>query len=361
MTTSERPDDVVSTWEEAAGQEREPLIVLEPLREYLRDRGLAAEDLDAHPIGTGHSNETYLLSSGAERVVLRRPPRGPLLPRTHDVLREARLIEALRPTGFPAPEVLAICPGREVIGAPFYLMSYVEGVTLDDEIPPAYGEEAPEVIASELMLVLGQLHAIDAAAGEIADLGRPDGYLGRQFSLFSDLLDKTRNRPLPALDRVTAWLGARLPEQHGSTVVHGDYRLGNTMFEASRPRLAAVLDWEMATLGDPLVDVGYCSAMWSVSTDPDTPMSELTPLTRRPEFPGRDFLRDSYGATVGRPIGDLRWYEVFAVWKLAIILEGSYRRYLSGSTDDEYFGRLEAGIPALADLALEWAGRAGDR
>ncbi|MDX6623355.1 MAG: hypothetical protein QOE75_1287, partial [Solirubrobacterales bacterium] len=185
--------------------------------------------------------------------------------------------------------------------------------------------------------------------------GRPDGYLARQIKRFGGLLETNATRPLPELEQVSEWLGANLPDSPAPTVVHGDYRLGNVMFAPREPRLVAILDWEMATIGDPLADVGYMTATWSASADPANAVSDLSPVTRRPGFPGRDDLARRYAERSGRSVDALHWYQVLALWKAAIFLEGNYKRFVAGTTADPYYAELEQGVPALARAALERA------
>jgi aminoglycoside phosphotransferase (APT) family kinase protein len=366
--------DVVHTREEAATLGREPLLVLEPLAAVLDKAGIGSGAIAATPIGDGHSNVTYLLSRGSARVVLRRPPRGPLPPSAHDVLREARLLRQLRPAGVRVPEVLAVCDDVGVIGAPFYVMAFVAGEVLSTGLPVALaggGRAAREAIGFELVDALAELHAVDLEASGLASFGRPSGYLERQVRRFSGLLEQSATRPLPLLEQVADWLAANRPASPPTTIVHGDYRLGNVMFAGcggdsgasgdrgsgaagtspASPRLTAILDWELATLGDPLADLGYLAAMWAEPDDPPNPMLDLSAVTRQPGFPTRAQLAARYAERTGRDASSLGWYQVLALWKSAIFLEGSYKRYLAGSTDDAYFARLGDGVPVLAETA----------
>jgi aminoglycoside phosphotransferase (APT) family kinase protein len=330
------------------------LAPAEPLGAYLDSLGIGSGPARLSPIGDGHSNLTFLVEREGARVVLRRPPRGPLPPSAHDVAREARLLSALRPLGTPVPEVLGICEDEGVIGAPFYVMEWVDGHVLTEEMPAGLVGEA-EAIAERLVDGLVELHAVDAGAEGLAGFGRPDGYLARQLKRFGGLYETNATRPLPDLEAVADWLAANLPESPPSTVVHGDYRLGNVMMAPSPTRLAAILDWEMATIGDPLADLGYLTAMWSEPTDPPNPVSDLSSVTRGAGFPGREFLTARYAEQTGRPLDSLPWYQVLAIWKAAIFLEGSFGRFSAGTTADPYFASLESGVPALAALALERA------
>ena len=346
--------DVVATREQGARLDREPLLVLEPLEEFLDVAGLGVGAVRANPIGDGHSNVTYAIDRSGERFVLRRPPRGPLAPSAHDVLREARLLTALAGAGVRVPEVVAVCEDPSVIGAPFYVMPFIEGDVLSGHLPqPFRSAEAGERIADQMVECLVEIHAVDVDAPALSQFGRGGNYCERQVRRFSRLLEQNATRSLPELEDLAAWLGANLPRGNEVTVVHGDYRLGNMMFTAEPSlRLVAVLDWEMATLGDPLADLGYMTAMWAQAGDPDDPMLELSAVTRLPGFPERDRLIERYVRRSGRAPSDLIWYETLAVWKAAVFLEGSYKRFLAGNTDDGYFARLDAGVPALARRAV---------
>ncbi len=349
--------DVVRTQADAAAAELEPLIVLEPLRDFLDGAGLGSGGLEVTPIGDGHSNLTFLIEREGQQVVLRRPPRGPLPPSAHDVLREARLLSALGPQGIPVPEVLASCEDPAVIGAPFYLMTYVDGWVLGRDLPAALArDDGPARIAAELVDGLVALHALSPSAEGLAGFGRPRGYLERQLKRFGGLLAENATRPLPELEQVTEWLAANLPPSPSPTVVHGDYRLGNVMYARQEPRLAAILDWEMATIGDPLADLGYMTATWAASTDPPNSVADLSPVTRLPGFPTREQMASRYAEATGRSIEGLPWYQVLACWKAAIFLEGNYKRYRAGTTADPYYAGLEQGVPALARAALERTG-----
>ncbi len=350
--------DVVDTPEQARALDREPLIVRQPLAAFLDRAGLGSELAAATPIGDGHSNVTYAIESGGDRLVLRRPPRGPLAPSTHDVLREARLLKVLRGAGVRVPEVLAVCDDPAVIGAPFYMMRFIDGFVLDRELPLELTiAGAGQQIGDQLVDALVELHSVDAALPDLASFGRPSGYLERQLLRFSRLLADNATRELPALERVGSWLRSHLPVTAATTVVHGDYRLGNVIFGPKRgPKITAVLDWEMATLGDPLADLGYMTAMWAEPGDPPDPMLELSAVTRQNGFPGRDELAARYEQRTGRDLSKLRWYQILALWKAAIFLECSLARYLAGTTDDGYFAGLDRGVPRLAQRALHQLG-----
>ncbi len=346
------PDDIVETHAQGAANRREPLLVLEPLRTFLAEAGLPAPpDLGAAPIGDGHSNVTFSLSTG---VVLRRPPRGPLPPSAHDVLREARLLQALRDTPVRTPQVLAVCDDERVIGAPFYVMEEIHGEVITDEVPvPLDNPEQRQRIAHELIDALVELHAVDWTTVELEGFGKPTGYLERQLRRFNGLWEHNRTREIPEFEQVGEWLAANVPASPPATIVHGDYRLGNTMLASAAPaRLVAILDWEMATIGDPLADVGYMMVHW-VQDDDQRSRFNLQSVTTRTGFPSRQELVARYEAGSGRSMTALDWYVTLALWKAVAFMEGNYKRAVSGATDDPYLKSFGDGVVELAQRALE--------
>ena len=351
MTVTLAPDDVVQTREQGAANAREPLVVLEPLAEFLAANGLPApSQLDAVPIGEGHSCVTLELSTG---VVLRRPPRGPLPPSAHDVLREARLLRALEPTAVRVPRVLAVCEETRVIGAPFYVMEKVEGEVISRSLPPALDTPAERArVADELIDALVELHEVQWQSVGLEGFGKPTGYLERQVRRFSGLWEHNRTRELPQVEQVGAWLADNVPESPPAAVVHGDYRLGNVLFASERPaRLNAILDWEMATIGDPLADVGYLLTHWVQNGDPADDF-QLQIVTSLPGFPPRHELIRLYEQRSGRSMQALDWYVTLALWKAVVFMEGNYKRASQGSTDDPYLKSFGQGVVKLADRAL---------
>jgi aminoglycoside phosphotransferase (APT) family kinase protein len=348
---------IVDTPEQAAALDLPPLLVRRPLEAFLDAQGLGSGPLEAEPVGEGHSNVTYLVHRDGGSWVLRRPPRPPLPPSAHDVLREARLLSAVQHADVRTPRVLATCADEAVIGAPFYVMERVEGHVLTAEVPEALRAETHR-IGEELVDALVEIHAVDWRACGLEGYGKPTGYLDRQLRRFGGLWEHNRTRELPVLERVTAWLAEHKPESGEATIVHGDYRLGNTMFAPDAPaRLAAIFDWELATIGDPLADLGYLVATWSQADDPEDALRGLSAATRVPGFPTRDELIARYEERSGRSMSDVRWYMTLALWKSAVFLEGSYKRRLAGTTEDAFFDRLEAGVPSIAERA--WATATG--
>jgi len=349
---------IVDTHADAAALELAPLLIREPLAAFLDQHGLTpgqdGSPLEAEPVGEGHSNVTYLIRRGESELVLRRPPRPPLPPSAHDVLREARLLTAVESQPVRTPRVLATCADESVIGAPFYLMEKVAGDVITTQVPEALDTPAGRAaVADELIDALVEVHAVDWQACGLEGYGKPTGYLERQLRRFGGLWEHNKTREIATLDRVTAWLAENRPESGPATIVHGDYRLGNVMFAPGAPaRLTAIFDWELATIGDPLADVGYLTATWAQSGDPDTNFTRGA-VTTQPGFPTRAELIARYEERSGRSMTAVAWYATLALWKAAIFLEGSYKRLLAGTTDDPFFKLLDAGVPALAEHA--WA------
>jgi len=346
------PDDVARTRAEVAQGAREPLLVLEPLIAFLDAHGLGEGEPEIEPLGDGHSNVTYAVRRGTTELVVRRPPRGPLPPSAHDVLREARVLLALEGRA-PVPRVLAVCEDAGLIGAPFYVMERLEGEVVTAAVPAALDDEPGRRSVGEgLVDALVMIHGVDWRAAGLQGFGRPEGYLERQLKRFGGLWERNRTRELPAVERVGRWLGEHLPRSPRATIVHGDYRLGNVMYARSAPaRVVAILDWEMSTIGDPLADLGYLCTFWVSRGDPHAGIFEQHAITRAPGFPAREQLVERYEQRSGRSMGDIRWYEALALWKIIVFMEGNYRRALAGSVDDPYLKSFGEGIAELAERA----------
>ena len=242
------------------------------------------------------------------------------------------------------------------IGCPFYVMNRIEGEVIVASVPPALDTlEQRRRIAEELIDALAEIHDVDWRAAGLEDFGKPTGYLERQLRRFTGLWEVNKTREIGAVERVGRWLSENMPSSGPATIVHGDYRLGNTIYAAEPPaRLLAVLDWEMATIGDPLADLGYLCMMWTDKNDPEGGMREnLGGVTRQPGFPTREELIASYEQRTGRSMQDLRWYTTLALWKSIVFMEGNYKRAVSGSTDDPYLKQFADGVLELARQAEE--------
>ncbi len=350
--------DVVDTARDAGELELPPLLVREPLEEFLDAHGIGVGRLEAERIGDGHSNITFLVERGDARVVLRRPPRPPLPPSAHDVLREARLLRSLEGTPVRVPRVLAVGDDEAILGVPFYVMEEIHGSVLATEIPP--GLDTPDErrrTAEELVDALVEVHSVDWRACGLEGYGKPTGYLERQLRRFGGLWEHNKTRELPVVEEVGEWLARNRPESPESTIVHGDYRLGNVMMADTAPaELVAIFDWELSTIGDPLADVGYLTVTWVEHDDPqDTMFANLGAVTRREGFLTREGLIARYEERSGRSVAALNWYQALALWKAAVFMEGNYKRFQAGSTDDEYLALFDRGVPMLAEKAREIA------
>jgi aminoglycoside phosphotransferase (APT) family kinase protein len=350
--------DVVDTTADAAGLELPPLVVREPLEEFLDAHGIGEGRVEAERIGEGHSNITFLVRRGDVRVVLRRPPRPPLPPSAHDVLREARLLGALEGTPVRVPTVLAVCDDESALGVPFYVMEEIEGSVLASRIPAELDTPAERRRTSEeLVDALVEVHSVDWRACGLDGYGKPTGYLERQLRRFTGLWEHNKTRELEVVEEIGEWLRENMPESPDATIVHGDYRLGNVMMADTAPaELAAIFDWELSTIGDPLADVGYMTVTWVEPGDPeDTMFANLNAVTRREGFLTREELIARYERSSGRSVSALNWYQALALWKAAVFMEGNYKRFQSGSTDDQYLGLFDRGVPMLAEKAREIA------
>jgi len=296
-------------------------------------------------ISGGHSNLTYRVADAAgRRWALRRPPLGKRLGSAHDMGREHKVVSALAPTPVPVAPVLGLCEDESVNGAPFYVMEFVEGPILRGiaEVE-AFPEEADRrAIGERVADTLVAIHAVDPDAAGLGDLGRKEDYVARQLRRWQGQWEKSKTRELPAIDTVHERLAARIPEQGPATIVHGDYRLDN-MILAPGGEVAAVVDWELCTLGDPLADVGLLMVYWPERGEETIALGQ--PANLAPGFPTREELRDRYAGRSGRDLSQLGFFEALGYWKLAIILEGVYARYAAGQ-----YGKVDPGIEHFARL-----------
>jgi aminoglycoside phosphotransferase (APT) family kinase protein len=305
-------------------------------------------------IAGGRSNLTFRVA-GADgtQFVLRRPPLGHVLATAHDMAREYRIIAAVGTTGVPVPPALGLCTDPEVNGVPFYVMGFVDGVVLDSPEKAAALTPELKVAASEHLIdVLADLHAVDVDAVGLGDLAKREGYVERQVKRWSTQWEQSKTRELPAIDEVARRLRDRIPTQKGVSIAHGDYRFGNCLTDVGRGRIAAVLDWELCTLGDPLADVGYLGVYWN---DGDATQARANDPTPAGGFPTYSALLDRYSSRTGRDLSDIDYYVAFSCWRLAVISEGVYARYLHGAMGNQEgvdFDTFKVGTEGLAERAL---------
>lgn len=308
-------------------------------------------------IAGGHSNLSYRVDDAAgHSFVLRRPPLSFLMPSAHDVLRESRVMAALRDTAVPVPAVRGECRDEDVTGAVFFVMDYVEGAVLRrvEEVERTLAEPERRRLGLRLVETLADLHAVDQDAVGLGDLGRGSGYLQRQLRRWRSQWDEWKTRDVDAVDRVEESLKQHLPPQGAVTIVHGDFRLDNTIVDPDG-RVAAVLDWELCTLGDPLADVGVMLAYW---VDPGAEaIPHLSAATTLPGFPRRRELIERYAELSARDLSTVDGYLSFAYWKIAIVLEGVYSRYRAGALGEHHddFDDIRDAVDRLAEEAATLA------
>jgi len=307
-------------------------------------------------IAGGHSNLTFAVTDAGGHVwVLRRPPLGHVLATAHDMGREYTIISALGPTPVPVAPAIGLCSDDDVNGAPFYVMGFVEGTVVRDAetARTALDEDDRRRAGESIADVMAEIHAVDVDAVGLGKLGKKEGYIARQLKRWYSQFQQSNEltlRPVPLVDEVHDTLAARIPQQEGASIVHGDYRLDNCML-GEDGRIAAVLDWEICTLGDPLADVGLLMVYWNQADDPHATL--LTAPTTVAGFPTRADLLERYAARSGRDLSDIDFYVAFGYWKLACIVEGVYARYAHGA-----MGKPAAGFEAFSTQVVRLAEQA---
>ena len=331
----------------------DPSIVGPYLAGRLGDAGW--QDCTVTLIAGGKSNLTFRVDAPAGSVILRRPPLGHVLPTAHDMVREHTVMSALGGSAVPVPRMLHLCTDSEVLGQPFYVMERVEGHVCREALPPGYADEPAQrrAVGEGLVEVLAALHEVDPAAVGLESFGRPEGYLERQVRRWVKQWDATRIEGHDALDALAADLAADVPATQRHTVVHGDYRLDNTILHPSEPgRIAAVLDWEMSTLGDPLADLGILLGYWSQADDAGarTSATVVPAATVLPGFPTRQEVASLYAARTGLDLTPLPWYAAFAAFKLAVVCAGIVARVRGGAMLGEGFDGIEERIGPLVEI-----------
>lgn len=331
------------------------------LRERLPQCDVPGLDVSIEPeieqFPGGHSNLTYLIRFGAVDIVIRRPPFGPVPPTAHDMAREFRWLSAMHRVFPLAPRPYLLCEDAGVIGSVFYAMERRRGLIVRAEEPPELHDPSARRKASDALIrTLSDLHAVDVAAGGLGALGKPAGFVARQVRGWTERWHRAKTTPLAEMDALAEWLPARLPPDPPlPSVVHGDFKLDNVMLDpADVGRVIAVLDWEMSALGDPLVDVGILLAYW-VPTAPPSQRDALTTVTNQQGYFTREELVERYAAYSGRDLSNIRFYEIFAVFKIAVVIQQIYYRYVQGQTRDERFATFDARVAYLARQAANLA------
>jgi len=324
------------------------------LHEYLRKRTECGDDFAITQFPNGHSNLTYLISTGGREYVLRRPPLGPVAPKAHDMVREYRVLRAVHPHYPEAPEAYVLCEDPEVLGAPFYVMERRRGVVLREEVPQGF---EPEVVSEAFLDALVRLHSITG----LSELGRPEGYVERQVRGWAERWQRAQTETEKGWeDFVIRWLGKNVPAPLAPTLIHNDYKLDNVLLNAECPsKVEAVLDWEMATVGDPLSDLGLTLCYWCWATAPEVQVAGIPALTAGPGWYTRNRMVGQYAERTGRDVSHIGYYEVLGVFKLAVIIQQIFYRFHVGQTSDERFRNFGERAKALGRLAAELATRYG--
>jgi aminoglycoside phosphotransferase (APT) family kinase protein len=332
------------------------------LESWLRERFHASgsllldprEPMQVSQFPGGHSNLTYRLRFGPTELVVRRPPFGPVPPTAHDMAREYRWLSAVHPVFSLAPRVYALCEDPAIIGSVFYVMERRHGIVIRDEEPPAV-RSRPDMrrdISIALIDALADLHTIDIADGGLTHLGKPQGFVERQVRGWTERWNRSRTTELPEMERLARWLIESLPPNpERPTIVHGDFKLDNLMLDARNPSsIVAVFDWEMAALGDPLVDLGILLAYWAPNSPPDQHDS-LTAVTTTPGWLTPRELIDRYAGRTGSDLSTLKFFEVFALFKIAVVIQQIYYRFVKGQTQDPRFAKFGDRVTYLAQRA----------
>ncbi len=326
------------------------------LRQWIDDRdGLPSGTPQISQFAGGKANLTYLLVfPGGEELVLRRPPLGPVAEGAHDMTREYAVLSRLWRSFDLAPRAFALCVNESVIGGPFFLMERKPGVVIRDVIPDRFGggndPKANRKLSEVVVDTLAQLHAVDPASCDLDDFGHPDGFLARQVDGWSHRWERAQHEANPVADEVGRWLRVHLPDSGPPTLLHNDWRLDNMAVSSTDPGVCtAVYDWDMATRGDPLADVGTLMASWY---DEGEERSVLSPMpTTSPGWLDRPSALERYGQKAGRDMGNSTWYVVFGTWKLGVVLQQIYIRWLRGQTQDTRFEPLGEGAKTLFRVA----------
>jgi aminoglycoside phosphotransferase (APT) family kinase protein len=324
---------------------------------YLRDRLPEGErPLEILQFPGGHANLTYLLRFGDREYVLRRPPLGPVAPKSHDMVREYRALAALGPYYAPAPRVFVLCEDPAVLGAPFFVMERRHGIVIRRMMPTEIADD-PELrrrIGEAAVDALADLHAVPVAGTAVATLGKPEGFVARQIRGWAERWQRAKTEELATMNALAAWLVERIPPAIPATVVHNDFKLDNMMLDRADPgRVVAVLDWDMTTLGDPRIDVGTLLGYWPEASDPPERLAIAMQPTYLEGFPSRAEVVARYAARSGCDLAAIGFFETFALFKLAVVLQQIYVRFVRGQTKDERFAAMGESVRRLADIAME--------
>lgn len=342
-----------------AGEE----LDLEPVARFLRENVpelQESSEIAIEQFPSGHSNLTYLVRAGERQYVLRRPPFGSKVKSAHDMGREYKVLGKLHRVYPKAPEPIAFCEDENVLGAQFYVMRRIPGIILRKDLPPGLALTPEQVGAVHRALIdgLAELHGLDPKAAGLEDLGKPAGYVERQVSGWTRRYGDSKTDDIAAVDELAKWLAEHRPPESGATLIHNDYKLDNVVLDADDPtRIVGVLDWEMATLGDPLMDLGTSLSYWVEATDSEPFHAIRWGPTMLPGSLTRVELAERYAERSGRDLGNVLFYYCFGLFKTAVVLQQIYYRYAKGLTKDERFAPLIYGVRLLAERGVEALGK----
>ncbi len=347
-----------------AGEELNAGALKNYLRANLPPEIIGGGDLEILQFPGGHSNLTYCIKVGAQEFVLRRPPFGPVAPTAHDMPREFRMLSAIHPVFPLAPKPILLCEDTTIISVPFYLMERRRGIVMRREIPPEIGNNLPlrRRISENFVDALADLHAIDIVAKNLTHLGKPVGFVARQVKGWSERWLRAKTSEVPEMEKLSDWLLENLPpEAARPTLLHNDYKLDNVMLDTSNPaKIVAILDWEMCALGDPLVDLGLLLCYWSQKGDSEARRETISAVTTQPGWLSRAEIVERYATRTGADVAKITYYEVLAIFKLAVVSQQIYFRFHNGQTKDERFIAFGKGAVGLAQTAWDLAQRGTD-
>ena len=320
---------------------------------WLEDQAGIPGPITAERVGGGNSNATFLLRAPGGSFILRRPPAAALSGTAHSMAREHRVLLALADSDVPAPRPVAFCDDPDVTGAPFLVMEHVDGVSITEQLPADYqpGGATVRRLGEEMVDGLAALHRLDWRAAGLEDFGRPEQFLERQVPRWTKQYESHAVRDLPRFAQVGEWLEANRPAEWTPGLMHGDFHLDNCLYSTREPRLLAIIDWELATIGDPLLDVGLALAFWGSRPIDPPAMPQVQGVSRGAGGPERGELAARYAERSGRSVEHLAWYMALAFWKLAAIVEGAYAQYLDGRLTTDYARRLGDDVPRLLEEA----------
>jgi aminoglycoside phosphotransferase (APT) family kinase protein len=334
------------------GEELDRAALIDYLDRHLPE---GAHEVEVEQFPSGHSNLVYLVRTDVREYILRRPPLGPVAPKAHDMAREYRLLRAVNPHFPEAPQVFLLCEDPSVIGGAFFLMERRTGAIIRDSMPQELAAipDYANVISEAFIDCLVRLHSIDVSQPGLSSLGKPEGFVERQVRGWADRWNRAKTEELSEMDRVIRWLHEFLPPSLDATLVHNDYKLDNVTLRPTGDRVEAVLDWEMATIGDPLVDLGLtmCYWTWASVAAEDDPHPATPGLTAQPGWYTRDQFLQRYAQRTSRNLAHIRYHEVLGIFKLAVILQQIYYRFHQGQTHDERFRAFDRRVRGLIHLA----------